>query len=439
MAASYKYWDDCVDPHDLEELWSSPCVAAEWLDVGETKGQKVHLSRDPDGNAYLTQTEMKAVAEIIIRRHFGSQIDPDMICAIADLQSDRQPLATRYDKKAKSTSVGIMQLFPKTADWLASDLGYHSYDVQGDHDLLFKPFVNVYFGAAYLKWLAKFENKERSEEFIIRAYKGGTKKATHKSTLPYWQRYRLVKESLPSRKSFEGHPSPIHGSASKTHHATPSAPSHDAGHHVYWDVRASPEDMEEMWNRHDVSKEWTKTGEKKGKVRFSIDEKKRPYLSRVELKAVADIILTKHFSTKPIKPSVLCALAEVISLRFLNGVGPRAGIMGIDYSTASWLYNEMGFRAYNPNQGDDLSKPFFSMYFGAAYLVWLAEYEGSSRTPEFVVQAYILGPKNVNPQDSGPQWLKFEQALSHYEDVKKFREYVPSHFTCEHSESSVYD
>ncbi|TQD90905.1 hypothetical protein C1H46_023508 [Malus baccata] len=362
MAVSYKYWDDCVDPHDLEELWSSPCVAAEWLDVGETKGQKVHLSRDPDGNAYLTQTEMKAVAEIIIHRHFGSQIDPDMICAIADLQSDRQPLATRYDKKAKSTSVGIMQLFPKTADWLA---------------------------------------RERSEEFIIRAYKGGTKKATHKSTLPYWQRYRLVKESLPSR--------------------------------------ASPEDMEEMWNRHDVSKEWTKTGEKKGKVRFSIDEKKKPYLSRVELKAVADIILTKHFSTKPIKPSVLCALAEVISLRFLNGVGPRAGITGIDYSTASWLYNEMGFRAYNLNQGDDLCKPFFSMYFGAAYLVWLAEYEGSSRTPEFVVQAYILGPKNVNPQDSGPQWLKFEQALSHYEDVKKFREYVPSHFTCEHSESSVYD
>lgn len=36
--------------------------------------------------------------------------------------------------------------------------------------------------------------------------------------------------------------------------------------------------------------------------------------------------------------SVLGALAEVISLRFLNGVGPRTGIMGIDYSTALWLY-----------------------------------------------------------------------------------------------------
>lgn len=35
---------------------------------------------------------------------------------------------------------------------------------------------------------------------------------------------------------------------------------------------------------------------------------------------------------------VLCALAEVVSLRFINGVGPRPGIMGIDYSTAFWLY-----------------------------------------------------------------------------------------------------
>lgn len=40
---------------------------------------------------------------------------------------------------------------------------------------------------------------QRSEEFVVRAYNGGTKKATHKSTLPYWKRYLAVKESLPSR------------------------------------------------------------------------------------------------------------------------------------------------------------------------------------------------------------------------------------------------
>lgn len=41
-----------------------------------------------------------------------------MICAIAELQSDRQPLATRYDKKTKETTLGIMQITLKTAEWL---------------------------------------------------------------------------------------------------------------------------------------------------------------------------------------------------------------------------------------------------------------------------------------------------------------------------------
>ncbi|PON98807.1 hypothetical protein TorRG33x02_054220 [Trema orientale] len=76
MAVNFKYWDDCVDPGDMEAMWKTPEVRAEWLDAGETRGQKVHLSRDPDGQPYLTQTEMKAVVGIIISKHFGSQIDP---------------------------------------------------------------------------------------------------------------------------------------------------------------------------------------------------------------------------------------------------------------------------------------------------------------------------------------------------------------------------
>lgn len=42
----------------------------------------------------------------------------DMICAIAELESDRQPLCTHYIKKSKASSMGIMQIFPKTAEWL---------------------------------------------------------------------------------------------------------------------------------------------------------------------------------------------------------------------------------------------------------------------------------------------------------------------------------
>lgn len=66
MPVSFIYWDDCLDPQDLEAMWMDPAVRAEWINAGETKGSKVHLSRDPDGQPYLTQTEIKVVKVLTI-------------------------------------------------------------------------------------------------------------------------------------------------------------------------------------------------------------------------------------------------------------------------------------------------------------------------------------------------------------------------------------
>ncbi|CAN6879226.1 unnamed protein product [Brassica oleracea] len=412
MANSFMYWNDCVDPDDLEAMWMDPAVRAEWIEVGETKGQKVHLSRDPDGQPYLTQTEMKAVADITVRRHFDSILDPEMICAIAELESDRKPLIMRYNKKTKETGLGILQVFAKTAEWLAGGQGYQEYNVDDNPDLLHKPFINVYFAAAYLKWLTDYQNNQRSEEFVVRAYNGGTKKATHKSTLPYWKRYLVVKEALPSRKHVDAGPSSFHPT-------NPTSPGSNTNF-TYWDSRASPEDMEDMWNHPEVCKEWTKSKEERGKVRFSQDSEKRPYLSRGEMKAVAEIIVSEYFSTKGIKVPLVCAVADTVSMRFVNGTGKKVGILGVDYKTAAWLNTELGYRAYRVDSADDLTKPFVSMYFGVAYLVWLSEYEGRERSNQFIIQAYIKGPEHVDLEASScPLWLKFEQALSYYEEPKR--------------------
>ncbi|KAH9677008.1 transglycosylase [Citrus sinensis] len=359
MVVSFKYWDDCIEAEDLKEMWKEVEVSTEWIDAGEDRGQKVHLSRDPDGQPYLTQTEMR-----------------DMICAIAELESDRQLLAVRYDKKSKEAKVGLMQITHKNAVWLFSEMGYRLYDVEQNPDLLFRPLVSIYFGAAYLKWLSTFQDKKFFDDG-------------------------------PSPANASGAPPPVHAGASESSGTE------------YWDSITTPEDMEQMWAHPDVVKEWTRSGEKRGKVRFSHDAKKRSYLSRVELKAVAEIILSKYFSTKGVKPTYLCAIAEMVSMRFVNGVSPRIGLMGIDYSTAFWIYMELGYRAYKVDSADDLTKPFVSMYFGAAYLSYLSEYEGKERTPQFVVQAYLEGPKNVNLQETGPSWLKFEQALGNYEATKR--------------------
>ncbi|XP_010914226.1 uncharacterized protein [Elaeis guineensis] len=396
MSVSYKYWDDCVEPEDMKSLWMDAEVRKEWDDVGEMMGQKVHLSRDPDGEPYITQVEMK-----------------DVICAIAEISSGRQIVAQQYDQKNREMRIGIMQIAPEIAEWLVREMGYRNYNIEGNPTLLFRPFVNVYFGAAYIKWLSCCDGKERSEEFVVRAYQGGIKKATHKSTRDYFQRYLSVKQSLtPIREqgTYDNNSFSLQGLSTRT----------KAGEEWnYWDSRVSPPDMEELWNNPDVLKEWTKSGERRGRVRFSHNKENKPYLSRVEVKAVAQIIISRYFSSRGVQSTALAALAEVVSMRFVNGVRARTGLMGIDYPTAAWLYKDLGCRAYEVKSVDDLYNPFVSMYFGAAYLSWLSEYEGRQRSHEFIIQAYLGGPENVNLQETGPFWNKFLEALSYYEDSKR--------------------
>lgn len=58
---SYKYWEDCIDGGDVREMWMDSDVCKEWISVGERKDHKVLLSRDPDGNTFLTQTELMVI------------------------------------------------------------------------------------------------------------------------------------------------------------------------------------------------------------------------------------------------------------------------------------------------------------------------------------------------------------------------------------------
>lgn len=70
---------------------------------------------------------------------------------------------------------------------------------------------------------------------------------------------------------------------------------------IYWDSKVSEADMDAMWKHPDVYKEWTKSGERRGNVRFSHDAKNRPYLSRVEVKVNRIINICNSFSTYVLK------------------------------------------------------------------------------------------------------------------------------------------
>lgn len=42
-----------------------------------------------------------------------------MLCAVAEIASDRILLIENYDKKKKERTVGLMQITPEVAEWLA--------------------------------------------------------------------------------------------------------------------------------------------------------------------------------------------------------------------------------------------------------------------------------------------------------------------------------
>ncbi|XP_059667757.1 auxin response factor 8-like isoform X2 [Cornus florida] len=309
-------------PHQPPSLWprgprgpdsqnSAPVAGVGFLPKhqilrGETSRFREEHKRQAD-----CQRESDESALLII-----DDTQQDMICALAELESGRQPLFTQYNNKTKEVTMGIMQILAKTAEWLVREVGCQAYGVERNSNLLYGPFIN--------NEMTNFGQKKVLE---VDPFPKNPAPATQASKMP--------------------------GSGNTT-----------------WDSRASPEDMEGMWNNPTVSKEWHTSGEKKGKVRFSLDGQMKPYLSRAEMK------------------TVLCALAEIVSMRFVNVSGACTGLTGIDYPTACWLYKDLGYKAYSVERVEDLTKLFVSMSFGK--------------------EVYSL----LFRQETGPQWLKFQEALA---------------------------
>ncbi|OAS21080.1 lytic transglycosylase [Paenibacillus oryzisoli] len=89
-------------------------------------------------------------------------IDPFLIAAIIRVETNY-----KYHLESSKGAVGLMQLMPDTADWIAqsSNLGPHTQE-----DLL-RVDINIYLGAWYLNWLIKHYNGNLI--YAIAAYNAG--------------------------------------------------------------------------------------------------------------------------------------------------------------------------------------------------------------------------------------------------------------------------
>lgn len=96
----------------------------------------------------------------ILKASNDYNLDPALICAVINAESS-------FNKNAKSRSgaVGLMQILPSTAEWVAAKLNF-----EYSPKMLYEPNVNINFGCYYLSYLL---DKFAIEATAICAYNAG--------------------------------------------------------------------------------------------------------------------------------------------------------------------------------------------------------------------------------------------------------------------------
>ncbi len=141
----------------------------------------------------LSLAEVRGLARSTIDRNFpGLGLDPEMLVAIAWIESAFNPSAVRIEPQVGDASVGLMQTLVGTADWLAST-DYSSFGSSVSFADLFKPERSMYYAASYIHFLT-FVSSERgpgrgSEEFVVRAYNAGPRNWRSSAAEGYFARY----------------------------------------------------------------------------------------------------------------------------------------------------------------------------------------------------------------------------------------------------------
>ena len=120
-------------------------------------------------------------------------IKPSIVLAIIKTESNFNKNAVSH-KGAK----GLMQLMPKTAEYIAEIAGYSDYD-------LFSPYDNIYLGVKYYKYLLK---KFGNEKLSLYAYNAGEGVVTgwlndNVTSIPYKETANYYKKVSYRRKLYK--------------------------------------------------------------------------------------------------------------------------------------------------------------------------------------------------------------------------------------------
>ncbi|MDO5027172.1 MAG: lytic transglycosylase domain-containing protein [Tissierellia bacterium] len=111
----------------------------------------VYFSLDRQHEAYVDLIEKYSQEE---------KLNEELLAAIIKVESRFRPEA-----KSHAGAVGLMQLLPETAGWMADKM-----DMEFKEEDLLNPEINIKLGSAYFKYLF---DTFKSEDLAILAYNGG--------------------------------------------------------------------------------------------------------------------------------------------------------------------------------------------------------------------------------------------------------------------------
>jgi soluble lytic murein transglycosylase len=110
----------------------------------------------------INQPNAKKLAKLIVKECSNyDNLDPYLILAVIQVESEFSPKA-----KSKRGAIGLMQVMPGTAEYIAKEMGV---DYDGKKSL-YDPFLNVKLGIHYLSLLT---DKYDSTENALDAYNYG--------------------------------------------------------------------------------------------------------------------------------------------------------------------------------------------------------------------------------------------------------------------------
>jgi soluble lytic murein transglycosylase len=101
---------------------------------------------------------------LVLPESAANDLDPLLVFSLIRQESLFEGYATSF-----AAAQGLMQIIPDTGAWVAEQLAWENY-VNSD---VYRPFINVKFGAFYLSWVFEFVGGEDVPYAALAGYNGG--------------------------------------------------------------------------------------------------------------------------------------------------------------------------------------------------------------------------------------------------------------------------